>query len=405
MARAKKSVSMGATECARRTGLTVRALRLYERHQLIEPRRTDQGWRCYGPEELRRLNVIVTLKTFGMTLAQISTLLATNPPPLARVLQLQLQACNARRDAATKAVGLVKTALATIESGKGLSLDALCNLTRSIEMENSHALFQTVREAMNENLTPEEERAVMTWLAARSQDEMKTMRECAPAVRDVLRSFQELREKKVDPATPEAQALVVQENEIAVRTGARNHMAMLFEWNTPVALKWTKFGDRVMSKRIISSQSAVSEGGLAAYVRAARVASPSHRALEPIADEAAVLVDNKAQPSAAAAQALVSRLRRICADHSLGDHLVYVRWARAILFRWPAEDNARKQAAWAFLASAIEAASDKRGDDDGAAEVIPTGPPKTPRGSSPAFATRPDDSNELTPGVNKVPTV
>ena len=50
--------------------------------------------------------------------------------------------------------------------------------------------------------------------------------------------------------------------------------------------------------------------------------------------------------------------------------------------------------------------SDQCAARDGAAEVIPTGPPKTPRGGSPAFATRPDDGDELTPDLqNKVPTV
>jgi DNA-binding transcriptional MerR regulator len=397
---------MGAAECARRTGLTVRALHLYERHGLIEPRRTGKGWRCYGPQELRRLNVIVTLKAFGMTLAQIGALLETKPPPLARVLQLQLQACSARREAADKAVGLVKTALATIKSGRRLSLDNLCNLTRSMEMEDPFARFQSVREAINESLTPDEERAFMTWMAAHSQDEMKAIRECAPAMIDLHRSFQDLREKRVDHAAPEAQALTVRGKELAVRSGAYNFSATLFEWNTPLALKWMQIGERLMSKRIVSSQSAAPDGALAAYVRAAQVASPWHRALEPMVDEAAMLVDKKVQPSAAPAQALVGRLRQICADHCLGDPLVYVRWARGILFRWPAEDNARKQAAWAFLADAIKAAPNKRGDDDGAAEVIPTGPPKTPRGGSPAFATRPDGGDELTLEVqNKVPTV
>ncbi len=68
-----------------------------------------------------------------------------------------------------------------------------------------------------------------------------------------------------------------------------------------------------------------------------------------------MLVDKKAQPSAAPAQALVDRLRQICADHSLGDPLVYARFSRGMQFRGPAEDNARKQAAWAFLANAVEA--------------------------------------------------
>jgi DNA-binding transcriptional MerR regulator len=140
MTREKKSVSMGAAECARRTGLTVRALRVYEQHRLIEPRRTGNGWRCYGPQELSRLNLIVTLRAFGMSLAQIGTLLATDPPPVTRVLQMQLQACSARKEAADKAVELVKTALATIESGGSLSLESLCNLTRSMEMENPTAL-------------------------------------------------------------------------------------------------------------------------------------------------------------------------------------------------------------------------------------------------------------------------
>jgi DNA-binding transcriptional MerR regulator len=403
MARAKKSASMGAAECARRTGLTVRALRLYERHRLIEPRRTGKGWRCYGPEELRRLNVIVTLKAFGMTLAQIRTLLETKPPPLARVLQLQLQACSARRDAADKAFGLVKTALATIESGKRLSLDSLCNLTRSMEMENQHARVQIFRELINETVTPEEERAVMTWIAARSPDEMKAIHEASPAARAVHRSLQDLREKKVDPAAPDAQALVVRENELAIRFGLRNFSTALFEWNTPVAHKWLRMGERATS-RIRYSQSTAPEEGMGAYLRAAQAASPWNRALEPIVDEAAVLVDKKAQPSAAPAQTLVGRLRQICADHSLGDPLAHARWARAVQFRGPGEDDVRRRAGWAFLANAIEAT--KRGDDGGTPEVIPAGPPKTPRGGSPASTPRPDDGDELTPGVHsKVSTV
>src|SRR5580698_6845477 len=106
MAREKTSVFLGAAECARRTGLTVRTLRLYEQNGLIEPLRSAKGWRRYGPEALQRLNVIVTLKAFGLTLEQIRTQLATNPPPLARVLQMQLESSRARREAADKAVRL-----------------------------------------------------------------------------------------------------------------------------------------------------------------------------------------------------------------------------------------------------------------------------------------------------------
>jgi len=81
MAKPKKSESRGAAECAQRTGLTVRALRVYERHGLIAPTRSATGWRCYGPKELARINVIVTLKAFGLTLAQIRSVLTTTSRP------------------------------------------------------------------------------------------------------------------------------------------------------------------------------------------------------------------------------------------------------------------------------------------------------------------------------------
>jgi hypothetical protein len=52
------------------------------------------------------------------------------------------------------------------------------------------------------------------------------------------------------------------------------------------------------------------------------------------------------------------------------------------------------------LLAARDKRGGKRGDDDGAAEVILTGPPKTPRGGSPAFAARLDHGDELTPSVH-----
>ena len=345
---------MGAAECARRTGLTVRTLRIYERHELIEPMRSAKGWRRYGPKELQRLNVIVTLKAFGMTLEQIRTQLATNPPPLARVLQMQLQSCSAKRDAADKAVGLIKTALATIESGKQLSVENLCNLTRSMEMDDQFSRLQIYRELVNETITPHEERAVMTWIASQPPDEMKARSEAAPAARAIVKSIQDLQQNNVDPAAPEAQALVVRENELAVRYGLRKFSASMFEWNAPLAQKWLQVGERA-AWREKPTEPATPDEDLVAYYRAVRAASPWHRSLVPIADEAAELADQKAQPSAGPAHALVGRLRRICADHALGDPLVYVRNARAMQFRWPAEDVARMREGWAFLANAIGA--------------------------------------------------
>jgi len=351
MPKLKRPASLSAAECARRTGLTVRALRVYERQGLIQPARSGKGWRCYGPRELQRLNVIVTLKAFGMTLAQIRTLLATKTPPIARVLQMQLRACNARKDAADKALGLVRTALATIESGSPLSLEDLCNLTRSMEMGNQHAI---VRELINEQITPGEERAYMTWMAARPAEEVKAMQEYGAAVRVLFRSLQDLRERKVDPADPEAQALIAQWNQLALRYGLRQFMTTLLEWNPAVAQKWLQVGERAMS-RSMASQQAAPDDGLWAYFGAAQEASPWHQMLRQITDEAAKLAENKVEASSAPAMALANRLTLICADHSLGDPLVYARWAGVMQFRRSADENARAKGAWAYLASALQA--------------------------------------------------
>jgi DNA-binding transcriptional MerR regulator len=330
--------------------MTVRALRVYERHGLIEPGRSSKGWRLYGPGELQRLNVIVTLKAFGMTLAQIRSLLKASPPPLASVLEMQLRACSAKRDAADKALDFVRAALATLESGRSLALDELCNLTRSMEMGNHHAI---TRELINERISPNEERAYLTWMAARPSDEIEALREYSAAVRGLFRSLQELREKGCEPADPEAQSLMAEWNALAVRYGLRQHMATLIEWNPEVAEKWLQVGERSLSLSI----AAAPDEGLWAYFGAVQAATPWHQALRRAADEAATLAKSNTDPSSAPAMALARRLARICSEHALGDALVYARWAGAMQFRGSADENARRKSAWAFLTGALEASS------------------------------------------------
>lgn len=61
----QSEAGLSAAECAQRIGLSVRALRHYERHGLVTPRRTDKQWRLYGPEDITRLNEVLALKGLG----------------------------------------------------------------------------------------------------------------------------------------------------------------------------------------------------------------------------------------------------------------------------------------------------------------------------------------------------
>src|SRR5699024_8779324 len=85
------AAGLTAAECARRTGLTVRALRVYERAGLLKPARSAKGWRVYRPAEIERLNIVVALKGFGLTLAQIRKSFGASPPALAAVLDMQIK--------------------------------------------------------------------------------------------------------------------------------------------------------------------------------------------------------------------------------------------------------------------------------------------------------------------------
>ncbi len=81
---------LSPAEAARELGVSPKALRVYERHGLIAPRRSEAGWRLYGPEDLRRAREVVTLRAVGFRLTQITGLLAdAAPAELAEALTAQ----------------------------------------------------------------------------------------------------------------------------------------------------------------------------------------------------------------------------------------------------------------------------------------------------------------------------
>jgi DNA-binding transcriptional MerR regulator len=65
----------GISVAAELTGLTVRSLRLYERHGLLNPARTAGGTRRYSQDDLRRARRIADLMADGVNLAGIGRIL------------------------------------------------------------------------------------------------------------------------------------------------------------------------------------------------------------------------------------------------------------------------------------------------------------------------------------------
>jgi DNA-binding transcriptional MerR regulator len=130
---------LSAADCAARTGLTVRALRVYEDSGLIAPRRSPGGWRQYGPDDLVKLNTIALLKTAGLTLEQIRqvTCSRSTEPTLQQILAIQLYTWKRRRADAERGQAIAATALGRMRANQLLSVNELCELIRSLEPTQS----------------------------------------------------------------------------------------------------------------------------------------------------------------------------------------------------------------------------------------------------------------------------
>jgi DNA-binding transcriptional MerR regulator len=64
------------------SGVTVKALRYYDRVDLLKPAQVDPftGYRYYTIEQIDRLNRIIALKDLGLSLDEVSRVLCENPP-------------------------------------------------------------------------------------------------------------------------------------------------------------------------------------------------------------------------------------------------------------------------------------------------------------------------------------
>jgi DNA-binding transcriptional MerR regulator len=143
-----------AAECALRTGLTVRALRVYENYGLITPGRSAAGWRRYGARELLKLNEIGLLKVLGLTLNQIRELTRRpSSPTLRQLLEVQLDTWKHRRAEAERGQTVAEAALMQLQAGRSLSIEQLCSLIRSFGLTTSTA--KAAISAADEQVTPD----------------------------------------------------------------------------------------------------------------------------------------------------------------------------------------------------------------------------------------------------------
>ena len=191
-------------ETARRFGVTIKALRVYESHGLLTPLRKGAGstraqWRTYGPQQLARLHQILALKRMGLSLARIGEILA-GPDTLAKVLALQADALARDREKLSQALTLVRQAQAKLAGGQALSIDDLANLSKETVMIRPSAkeFSKMLMPFADRHISAEEkaamramvidrERVAMDWngMMAEWQTLMQTDDPTSPAAQDL----------------------------------------------------------------------------------------------------------------------------------------------------------------------------------------------------------------------------
>jgi DNA-binding transcriptional MerR regulator len=337
----KPAEGLGAAECARRTGLTVRALRVYERAGLLKPARSDRGWRVYGPADLERLNIITALKGFGLTLAQIRKAFGASPPALAAVLDMQLKNWAARRIAADRAIALIQSASARLHRRTNLSIEELCELMRSTEVTNLQAVM---REMINQHITPEQEREWLTYWAQRGPGEAPMGEEARAAFKLIAEQYHELMKRGAAPDSDAVQELTKRSTRAWVNTNLRQRQLEQLEWNPEVTRAWHTLGGKLLARSVVPDDPDDAER-LQAYMQAARAASPAVKLLMPLVQEAMRLHGAGTKPTAAEARKLAERFAAICKEEGYGDPRVHARWIAEFV-----DLPAQVKAGWTYLA-------------------------------------------------------
>jgi MerR family transcriptional regulator, thiopeptide resistance regulator len=191
---------LSPAEAARRLGVSAKALRLYERHGLVTPLRSANGWRVYGANEMARLHQVIALKRLGLALARIAALIARPEGSLDAVLALQEKTLTQETARVAHALNLVRAARGKLASGANLSIDDLTRLTRETTMPATPDEMKAIFDPISEKYFNAEERTLLT--------QKKFDQEAVShGWEKVIAEVRALMDAGGDPASPQALAL------------------------------------------------------------------------------------------------------------------------------------------------------------------------------------------------------
>ncbi len=117
-------------------GVTVKALRHYDRLGLLRPARSEAGYRLYSSGDLARLQQIVALKSVGLPLKHIRTLLDRDPLPLIATFRQQRAALEDKRQLLDRTIQALTEAETALESGASSTTAILQEVIRIMDVQD-----------------------------------------------------------------------------------------------------------------------------------------------------------------------------------------------------------------------------------------------------------------------------
>jgi DNA-binding transcriptional MerR regulator len=128
-------------EFAKLAGVTVKALHHYDRLGLLQPGRTEAGYRVYFERDLETLEQIVALKFLGLPLKQIRVVLK-RAAQLPDALRLQRRALEDKHALLGRAIRAIQAAEESLESGKPADAAILKTIIEVIDMQDGIAVMK-----------------------------------------------------------------------------------------------------------------------------------------------------------------------------------------------------------------------------------------------------------------------
>jgi DNA-binding transcriptional MerR regulator len=124
--------ALNASAAARRLGISTKALRLYEQRGLLTPGRTAAGYRLYGPAEIARAGEIASLRSLGLSLSQVSRVLAGDPQSVEQALAAHESVLATELQDLGTAISKVRSLRAELARGRSLAPIELGQLLRPL---------------------------------------------------------------------------------------------------------------------------------------------------------------------------------------------------------------------------------------------------------------------------------